>query len=146
MREPGHWYVSYTVKSDDGSRRYARKTRTFDSEELAKLFARDIVAENLRPTADTINPYSPNTIISATDMATWLETPMQPSGSLATGQGRSGGNGAVASIPGSVVRAGEQPPPITQPGILIGNSPPPAAVADSRRATPYRGKDPAPSK
>ena len=56
MREPRHWYVSYTVKSGD-VRRYARKTRTFDSEELAKLFARDLVADNLCPTAGTINPH-----------------------------------------------------------------------------------------
>jgi hypothetical protein len=66
----------------------------------------------------------------------------------ATAQGPSGGTGAVASIPGSVVRAGEQPHPVSQPGILslIGSPTPPAPVADSRRATPYRGKDPAPSK
>jgi hypothetical protein len=73
----GQWYVSYTVKPNDGSRRYARKTRTFDSEELAKLFARKIAADDLRPTAGTINPYSPKKIISATDMAAWLEEPMQ---------------------------------------------------------------------
>jgi hypothetical protein len=77
MREPAQWYVSYMVKSDDGSRRYARKTLTFDSEELAKLFAREIVAGDLRPTAGTINPHSPKKIISATAMAAWLETPMQ---------------------------------------------------------------------
>jgi hypothetical protein len=81
MREPGRWYVSYTVKSDDGSRRYARKTRTFVSEERAKLFAREIVADNLCPTAGTINPHSPKKIISAADMATWLEAPIQLSGS-----------------------------------------------------------------
>jgi hypothetical protein len=80
MREPGQWYVSYTVKPDDGSRRYARKTRTFDSEELAKLFAREIAAENLRPSAGTINPHSPKKIISPADMASWLETPMQIAG------------------------------------------------------------------
>jgi hypothetical protein len=94
MRESGQWYVSYTVKSDDRARRYARKTRTFESEELAKLFAREIVADNLRPTAGTINPYSPKKIISAADIATWLETPMQLSGSNpaaepARSQGRS---------------------------------------------------------
>jgi hypothetical protein len=75
MREPGQWYVSCTVKPHDGSRRYARKTRTFDSEEHAKLFAREIAADNLRPTAGTINPYSPKKIVSATAMANWLETP-----------------------------------------------------------------------
>ena len=66
----------------------------------------------------------------------------------AAAQGPSGGTGAVASIPGSVVRAGEQPYPVSQPGILslIGNPAPPAPIADSRRATPYRGQDPTPSK
>jgi hypothetical protein len=78
MRESGHWYVSYTVKPDDSSRRNARKTRTFDTEELAKLFAREIAAEkHQRPTAGTINPHSPKKIISPADMANWLETPMQ---------------------------------------------------------------------
>jgi hypothetical protein len=77
MREPGQWYVSYTVKPDDGSRRYARKTRTFDSEEHAKLFAREIATDNLRPTAGTINPYSPKKIITAAAMANWLGTPAQ---------------------------------------------------------------------
>jgi Arm DNA-binding domain len=81
MRDSGQWYVSYTIKSDDGARRYARKTQTFKTEELAKLFAREIIANGLRPTAGTINPYSPKTIISATGIATWLETPMQLSGS-----------------------------------------------------------------
>jgi hypothetical protein len=77
MRESGHWYVSYTVKSDDRCRRYARKTRTFDSEELAKSFARDLVTDNLCPTAGTINPHSPKKIITTAAMANWLETPMQ---------------------------------------------------------------------
>jgi hypothetical protein len=77
MREPRRWYVSYKVKPDDGSREYARKTRTFDTEEHAKLFAREIVGDNLRPTAGTINPHSPKKVISATAMANWLETPMQ---------------------------------------------------------------------
>jgi hypothetical protein len=83
MREPGQWYVSYTVKPDDGSRKYARKTRTFNTEEHAKLFAREIVADNLRPTAGTINPHSPKKVISATAMANWLKAPMELSGSLA---------------------------------------------------------------
>jgi hypothetical protein len=79
MREPGHWYVSYTVKSNDGVRRYARKTRTFATEELAKLFAREMVAGNLCPTAGTINPHLPKRTISTAAMAAWLETPTQTS-------------------------------------------------------------------
>jgi hypothetical protein len=67
---------------------------------------------------------------------------------LAAAQGPSGGNGAVASIPGSVVRAGEQPHPVTQPGILsLINSPtPPYPAADSKPTMSHRGKDPVPSK
>jgi hypothetical protein len=86
MREPGQWYVSYTVKPDDGSRRYARKTRTFDTEEHAKLFAREIVASNLCPAAGTINPHSPKKIISAADMANWLEAPMPLADPLAAAE------------------------------------------------------------
>jgi hypothetical protein len=77
MREPDQWYVSYAVKPDDGFRRYARNTRTFDTEELAKLFVREIATENLRPTAGTINPHSPKKIIPAANITNWLETPMQ---------------------------------------------------------------------
>jgi hypothetical protein len=77
MREACQWYVSYTVKRDDGSRRYARKTRTFGSEEHAKLFAREIATDNLRPTAGTINPHSPKKVISGAAMANWLETPIE---------------------------------------------------------------------
>jgi hypothetical protein len=67
---------------------------------------------------------------------------------LAAAQGPFGGTGAIASIPGSVVRAGEQPHPVTQPGILslIGDPTPPTPVADWRRPVPFRSKDPTPSK
>jgi hypothetical protein len=67
---------------------------------------------------------------------------------LAAAQGPSGGNGAVASIPGSVVRAGEQPHPVTQPGILslINGPTPPYPAANPKPAMTHRGKDPVPSK
>jgi hypothetical protein len=67
---------------------------------------------------------------------------------FATAQGPSGGNGAVASIPGSVVRAGEQPHPVTQPGILslINGPMAPYPAADSKPAMSHRGKEPVPSK
>jgi hypothetical protein len=81
--------------------------------------------------------------------AFWFATmPLLVQPQFAAAQGPSGGTGAVASIPGSVVRAGEQPHPVTQPGILslIGNPPPPAPVAGSRRPVPFRSKDSAPSK
>jgi hypothetical protein len=84
--------VSYAVKSDDGSRRYARNTRTFDSEEHAKLFAREIAADDLRLTAGTINPHSPKRAISAFENASWLEAPVQlPSSRRTAEQARSEG-------------------------------------------------------
>jgi hypothetical protein len=89
MPEQNRWYVSYTVKSNDGPRRYARRTMTFETEEHAKLFARESAANNLRLSAGTINPHSPKRVISATEMATWLETPAQFCGSCrASGQAR----------------------------------------------------------
>jgi hypothetical protein len=77
MPEPSRWYVSYTVKSDRGPRRHARRTRTFDTEEHAKLFVRELAAGNQRITAGTINPHSPKKVIAATEVAAWLEAPVQ---------------------------------------------------------------------
>jgi hypothetical protein len=74
MSEPNRWYVSYTVKSDRIPRRSARMTRTFDTEEHAKLFAREIATHSLRLTAGTINPHLPKKVIAATDVAHWMET------------------------------------------------------------------------
>jgi hypothetical protein len=90
MSEPSRWYVSYTVKSDHRSRRYARVTKTFGCEEQAKLFVRGIAADNRRLTAGTINPHSPKKIVSAAEIATWLEAPLQFASSCrATGPARS---------------------------------------------------------
>jgi hypothetical protein len=75
MPEPNRWYVSYAVKSDRDPRRYARVTRTFDTEEHAKLFVKESAAGCLRLTAGTINPHSPKRIISATEIASWLDAP-----------------------------------------------------------------------
>jgi hypothetical protein len=72
MAEPNRWYVSYTAQSDRSPRRYARVTKTFDSEERAKLFVRGITADNLRLTAGTINPHSPKRIVSTTEISNWV--------------------------------------------------------------------------
>lgn len=89
MPEPNRWYVSYTVKSDRGPRRHTRRTKTFDTEEHAKLFVRELAAGNQRIAAGTINPHSPKRVISTTKMEIWLETPAQFPGSCrATGQSR----------------------------------------------------------
>jgi predicted GH43/DUF377 family glycosyl hydrolase len=72
MAESNRWYVSYTAQSDRSPRRYARVTKTFDSEERAKLFVRGITADNLRLTAGTINPHSPKRIVSTTEISNWV--------------------------------------------------------------------------
>jgi hypothetical protein len=63
-------------------------------------------------------------------------------------QGPAGSTGAIASIPSSVVRAGEQRQPVTQPGIItiIPSSIPPGSNADSKQKTTRRGENPLPSK
>jgi hypothetical protein len=67
---------------------------------------------------------------------------------LATAQGPSGGTGAVASIPGSVVRGAEQGQPVTQPGILgiMTSATPPNPAVDSKQTTMRRGKSQIPPK
>jgi len=72
MPEPNRWYVSYTIKSDHGSRRHARKTETFDTEEHAKLFVREIAVDRLRLTAGTINPHLPKRVVSTAEISTWI--------------------------------------------------------------------------
>jgi hypothetical protein len=72
MLEPNRWFVSYTVESDPGPRRYARVTKTFDTEEHAKLFAREIAASSQRLTAGTINPHSPKRVVSPAEISTWV--------------------------------------------------------------------------
>lgn len=86
MPEPHCWYVSYTVQSDRSRRRYARFTKTFDTEKHAKLFARKIAASSLRLTAGTINPHSPKRIVSTTEIAAWLEPADRLGSRHATGQ------------------------------------------------------------
>jgi hypothetical protein len=74
MPEPNRWYVSYTVQSDRSPRRNARMTRTFDTEEHAKVFAMEIATNGLRLTAGTINPHLPKKVIPTTEVAAWVET------------------------------------------------------------------------
>ncbi len=65
---------------------------------------------------------------------------------FATGQGPSGGTGAVASIPGSVVRGAEQRRPATPPGIIsiITSATPPKSNVGSKQTTTRRGDSPMP--
>jgi hypothetical protein len=66
----------------------------------------------------------------------------------AMAQGTSGGTGAVASIPSSVVRAAEEGRPLTQPGLIsiLANPPPPNSYVDSKQTTALRAKGQMPPK
>jgi hypothetical protein len=66
----------------------------------------------------------------------------------ATAQGTSGGTGAVASIPGSVVRAAEEGRPLTQPGLIsiLTNPPPPNPYVDLKQTKTLRAKGQVPPK
>src|SRR5712671_6685281 len=58
-----------------------------------------------------------------------------PGNALAAAQGTSGSTGAVASIPSSVVRGGEQGRPVTQTGLIsiIAGSAPPDPNSNSKQ-------------
>jgi hypothetical protein len=75
MPEPNHWFVSYSVKSNRSPRRYVRVTKTFETEDHARRFAREIAANCLRLTAGTINPHAPKRVVSSAEIEAWLETP-----------------------------------------------------------------------
>jgi hypothetical protein len=62
------WFVSFKTK--DGSH-HERMTHTFQSEEDAKKFAREMLMTDQYPIAGTLNPYQPKQIISSFRVATW---------------------------------------------------------------------------
>jgi hypothetical protein len=82
-------------------------------------------------------------IICSAFAAAILLTPIQN----ATAQGTSGGTGAVASIPGSVVRGAAEGRAVSQPGLIsiLTNPPPPDPYEDTRQTT-RRGQSQMPSK
>jgi hypothetical protein len=67
---------------------------------------------------------------------------------LAAAQGTSGGTGAIASIPSSVVRAGEQKTPVTQPGLfsILTNPTQPDVNLNSKQETTRRSESKVPPK
>jgi hypothetical protein len=64
---------------------------------------------------------------------------------LAAAQGPAGGTGAIASIPGNIVRA-EPGQPVPQQGILSIIATPPGANADARQRATRHVENPAPPK
>jgi hypothetical protein len=68
------WYVTYEIRklSILPRQRRPRETRTFATEEEAKLFARERLDEGLAVFAGTINPHIPRRIIPASGVQAWL--------------------------------------------------------------------------
>ena len=78
---------------------------------------------------------------SATTYSAVAGAALLASTQLVVAQGPSGGTGAIASIPSSVVRGGEQGRPVRQPGLIsiITGSTPPDPNADSKQNGMRRG-------
>jgi hypothetical protein len=68
------WYVTFEVQRRglSAKRRSPRATRTFETEEEAKDFARARFDEGLIVHAGTINPHLPRRTIPSSDIPSWL--------------------------------------------------------------------------
>lgn len=75
---PDTWYVTFETPKHgllSSKRRSPRMTRTFETEEEAKAFAREQLDKGTTVTgAGTINPQFPKRIISSSEMTAWLES------------------------------------------------------------------------
>ena len=71
---PHTWYVTFEVKERGALRRRPspRETRTFETENDAKDFARARLDEGLSVFAGTINPHVPKRLVVASNIASWL--------------------------------------------------------------------------
>jgi hypothetical protein len=89
-----------------------------------------------------------NNMKSATIYSAMAGAVLLASTQLVPAQGTSGSTGAVASIPGSVVRGGERGRPVTQPGLIsiLTGSAPTDPNADSKKNGVRRGVATAPPK
>jgi len=68
------WYVTFEVRSYGvlPKRRSPRETRTFVTEDDAKIFARVKFVEGAVVFAGTINPHTPKRVIPSSCMQVWL--------------------------------------------------------------------------
>jgi hypothetical protein len=64
------WYVSFAP----AGRRAGRTTQTFETENQAKAFALQSLAEGFAPSAGTLNPHLPKRTISPSDAETWARS------------------------------------------------------------------------
>jgi hypothetical protein len=64
------WYVSFVP----ASRKEGRRSQTFETEDQAKAFARQILAKGINPSAGTLNPHLPKLTILPSDAKTWARS------------------------------------------------------------------------
>jgi hypothetical protein len=71
---PHTWYVTFEIKKRGAlrKRRTPRMTRTFETENEAKDFARARLDEGLSVFAGTINPHVPKQLVVASNISSWL--------------------------------------------------------------------------
>jgi hypothetical protein len=72
---PHTWYVTFEIKKRGSLRRprSPRVTRTFETENEAKDFARARMDEGLSVYAGTLNPHAPKQLVVASNIPSWLE-------------------------------------------------------------------------
>ncbi len=68
------WYVTFEIRKRGvlPRERSPRETKTFATEDEAKLFARAKLDEGLAVFAGTINPHLPKRIVPASGIPAWL--------------------------------------------------------------------------
>jgi len=74
MSNPHSWYVAYRDRRQPVEV-YARTTMTFPTEDHARKFAAERLADGCDVSAGTINPHCPKKIIGQRQMLDWLADP-----------------------------------------------------------------------
>ena len=64
------WYVSFAPQG----RRTRRTTQTFETENQAKVFALEMLAQGFEPSAGTMNPHTPKKTIPPSGAAYWARS------------------------------------------------------------------------
>ena len=71
---PPTWYVTFEVRKRGilPRQRSPRETRTFATEDEARIFARSRFEEGLTVYAGTINPHTPKLLVPFSQIPAWL--------------------------------------------------------------------------
>jgi hypothetical protein len=69
------WYVTFEIRKRGilPKQRSPRETRTFVTEDEAKIFARSKLKEGLTVFAGTINPHFPKRLVPSSQIYAWLD-------------------------------------------------------------------------